>query len=679
MCKELKMNEESQKFFDALKEIRGILPLNECLLNLLVEMNGGMDTNVQKFLCMYFSLLDDGNARIELDADKFLQIWNKKWDGLILLQESLRENGESVYDVAVLKEYESGFAQIIKDGIQSFLDGNLKKIAKVVENARNTNDEDLVRIDKPLTLTLENGNFLYLTKHFIAKRDIEMTMGGLFSKENKNADNSKVELYTGSGTFSLNDKQREAVTRGANGESLIVTGGPGTGKTTVVLYILWNLLKHPEKMDYSIYLAAPSGKAADRMRESLMNQLEKIDAQEKKDYEPIYNKLENLESFTIHRLLKFSRSKGAFTFDKENKFPSNSIFVIDEASMIDIGLFASLLQAIPANAHIFILGDPYQLPSVDSGAVLGDIWQSANFTVHLKESHRSKAHPQIGKLAEEIKVVAESGDKSKIIPHEFSIHPALTGAMAPRDEVNFYDLETDTEDDGKYGKQTERIEKVLNEWLNRKTKIGKTEWSFYDLPELASQIVVDGDDSKQMELRNAIWDLSLSRRILSAERRGIQGVEQINRVACSLIRTHWKSKGHSMPGYSKYIPGQLLMITKNQEMFKLYNGDTGIVVFKDNTPYLMLKKDGFVFYQLSLLSSDAIETAFAITIHKSQGSEYDEVTVFLPKQVGHPLLNNQILYTGITRAKSVVEIIATPKTYAAACEPPTRRDTGIEL
>lgn len=679
MCKELKMNEESQKFFDALKEIRGILPLNEYLLNLLVEMNGGMDTNVQKFLCMYFSLLDDGNARIELDADMFLQTWKKKWDGLILLQESLCGSDESGYDVAGLKEYESGFAQIIKDGIQSFLDGNLKKIAKVVENARNTNDEDLVRIDKPLTLTLENGNFLYLTKHFIAKRDIEMTMGGLFSKENKNADNSKVELYTGSGTFSLNDKQREAVTRGANGESLIVTGGPGTGKTTVVLYILWNLLKHPEKMDYSIYLAAPSGKAADRMRESLMNQLEKIDAQEKKDYEPIYNKLENLESFTIHRLLKFSRSKGAFTFDKENKFPSNSIFVIDEASMIDIGLFASLLQAIPANAHIFILGDPYQLPSVDSGAVLGDIWQSANFTVHLKESHRSKAHPQIGKLAEEIKVVAESGDKSKIIPHDFSLHPALDGAIAPRDEVNFYDLETDTEDDGKYGKQTERIEKVLNEWLNRKTKIGKAELSFYDLPELACQIEVDADDSKQTDLRNAIWDLSLSRRILSAERRGVQGVEQINKAACILIRKHWRSKGHSLPGYSKYIPGQLLMITKNQEMFKLYNGDTGIVVFKDNTPYLMLKKDGFVFYQLSLLSSDAIETAFAITIHKSQGSEYDEVTMFLPKQVGHPLLNNQILYTGITRAKSVVEIIATKKTYAAACEPPTRRDTGIEL
>ena len=676
MCEELKMNEETQKFFDALKEIRGIVPLNEHLLNLLVEMNGGMDANAQKFLCMYFSLLDDGNARVELDSGKFYEKWMKKWNGLVLLQESLRECGEAGLNAADLNQYESDFSQIVNDGIQTFLNGGLKSIVTVIENAHDTKDADLVQIDKPLTLTKGDGNFLYLTKHFVAKRDIEMTMGGLFAKD---VAASEIELYSGSGSFSLNKKQLEAVKRGAKGESLIVTGGPGTGKTTVVLYILWNLLKHTEKMDYSIYLAAPSGKAADRMRESLMNQLERIDAQEKNKNEQIYNKLANLESFTIHRLLKFSRSKSAFTFDKENKFPSNSIFVIDEASMIDIGLFAALLQAIPADAHIFILGDPYQLPSVDSGAVLGDIWRLANCTVHLDESLRSKNHPEITKLAEEIKVVAETGDKSKIIPHKFELHPALTGTVAPRNEINFYELETATEDEKKYGKPTERVEKLVNEWLSRKSKIGEAEYSFYNLPELANQIVVDADDSKQTELRNVIWNLSLSRRILSAERRGVQGVEQINKTACALIRKQWKSMGKSLPEFSKYIPGQLLMVSKNQEMFKLYNGDTGIVVFKDNTPYLMLKKDGFVFYQLSLLASDALETAFAITIHKSQGSEYDEVTMFLPKQVGHPLLNNQILYTGITRAKSVVEVVATEKTYVAACEPPTKRDTGIQI
>ena len=118
------------------------------------------------------------------------------------------------------------------------------------------------------------------------------------------------------------------------------------------------------------------------------------------------------------------------------------------------------------------------------------------------------------KLAEEIKAVAESGDKSKIKSHEFSLHPALAGAIAPRNEINFYELASADGDDGKYGKPTERIEKVLNEWLSRKSKVGETEWSFYDLPELASQIVVDDADSNQAELRNVIWNLSLSRRIL---------------------------------------------------------------------------------------------------------------------------------------------------------------------
>ena len=234
MCKELKMNEETRKFFEALKGIRGTFPLNEHLLNLLIEMNGGMEANVQKFLCMYFSLLDDGNARVELDAAKFQKIWTKKWKGLILLQESLRESGETGADVVDLDQYESDFAKIIGDGILAFLKGGLGKIVTVIKNVRDIKDVDLVQITKPLVLTTDNGNFLYLTKHFIAKRDIEMTMGGLFSKEAEDFDDSKFELYSGSNSFSLNKEQLEAVTRGAKGESLIVTGGPGTGKTTVV-------------------------------------------------------------------------------------------------------------------------------------------------------------------------------------------------------------------------------------------------------------------------------------------------------------------------------------------------------------------------------------------------------------------------------------------------------------
>ena len=127
--------------------------------------------------------------------------------------------------------------------------------------------------------------------------------------------------------------------------------------------------------------------------------------------------------------------------------------------------------------------------------------------------------------------------------------------------------------------------------------------------------------------------------------------------------------------------GQLMILTKNQSYFDLYNGDSGVVVNCDTRPMLMIKRKGnFVFYPLSLLPSDSIETAFAITIHKSQGSGYPNIMMFLPTRKGHPLLNRQILYTGVTRTKKEsLTIIATPETFKAACETVIERDTGIEL
>ena len=124
-----------------------------------------------------------------------------------------------------------------------------------------------------------------------------------------------------------------------------------------------------------------------------------------------------------------------------------------------------------------------------------------------------------------------------------------------------------------------------------------------------------------------------------------------------------------------------MILTKNQSYFDLYNGDSGIVVNCKNNPMLMLMRKGdFVFYPLSMLPSDAIETAFAMTIHKSQGSGYPNIMMFLPTRKGHPLLNRQILYTGVTRTKKQsLTIVATPETFKAACETVIERDTGIEI
>jgi exodeoxyribonuclease V alpha subunit len=308
---------------------------------------------------------------------------------------------------------------------------------------------------------------------------------------------------------------------------------------------------------------------------------------------------------------------------------------------------------------------------------------------------------EIGKLATAIKACAD--DKKKSAPNKtFELHPVFLkkdddSAETPADEkkttdekksedaVYYYSLPQKSKD--KSGEKLDKaptkkeeqeyVSKFLENWIG----------DFKDLPKLVAGIDPEALENPSDELKklcNDIWNKTLEKRILAAERRGAIGVEQINETIGNLI----KGQKEKPKSNSRYFEGQLLILTQNQAMYRLYNGDTGIVLFKDSVPYIMLKKPNgktgaeqrdFVAYPLSLLPADAVESAFAITIHKSQGSEYDHVTMFLPKEEGHPLLNNQILYTGITRAKKTVTIIATDKTFKAACETVIERDTGIEI
>lgn len=702
-----------EEFYDGLKEMRGISAIDKHLLNLLFEIQPSMNLEVQKFLALCFSLLDDGNTRLPMDTALFEQMWFRKWQGLVQLNISASETEVDEVDFPAAEN----FSDIIAKGVTEL---SSLKYSEIIEGRSGNEPIENDDYSKPFILAAGKIPYLYFAKHFNAKCYIEKSASLLFKNGNVPATNailncikeiSNIRKPINGKPFLVNEQQATAILRGLN-ENLIITGGPGTGKTTVVLYILWKLLQsNPEMLDWSIYLAAPSGKAADRMRESLADGLAAINdsVRESEICSPIFKKLKNLESSTIHRLLKFSREKGDFHYNKDEQFSKNSIFVIDEASMIDIEMFAALLQAIPEGARLFILGDPYQLPSVDSGAVLGEILKAKNsdrnFTVKLEISNRFTDDSLIGRLAHEIKVVAESKEATHFKPHNFLLHPALSsdgdtmsyanyGSEKSKDLVSYYRLESESEIKTPKKLEEKRIEKIVNDWIG----------NFAQLSQLAEQIH-PSQPTGETALRDELWNLSLTQRMLSAERRGARGVDNLNKKVCSKLRALWKKSVQSADSQprnnrsqsditqtiqdSGYFPGQLLIITQNQEMYKLYNGDTGIVVFEGFTPYLMLKKappqdsnvtrDNYVFYPLSVLPEDAIESAFAITIHKSQGSEYKHVTMFLPKQKGHPLLTNQILYTGITRAKESVTIIATPETFKAACCTVTERETGIEL
>jgi len=724
MDKTIVSSESLKEFIEALIEMRGLNPLNKHLLHLLFEIKDDVSLQSQKFLALCLSLLDDGNTRIPMNVQAFTAMWTKKWKGLVMLRISTADEDIDESSFASADD----FSTIISDGIQDILSADFSEIMESRKTDTTSIEDEL---GYPLVLARRpSGTHLYFTKHFDAKCIIEEAAKRLFKNGHEPSDKQIDDctkniagickpLANGK-PFLIKKRQAEAILRGQT-ENLVITGGPGTGKTTVVLYILWNLLEsHAEMLDWNIYLAAPSGKAADRMRESLVDGLSRIRDEKKTGdlNERIFRKLNELESSTIHRLLRFSKNKGGFLFNREDQFPQNSVFVIDEASMIDIEMFAALLEAIPEGARLFILGDPFQLPSVDSGAVLGEILKvqtQKDFSVKLNESNRFDDRSNIGKLAGEIKAVAETKDKSLFVPHEFtrtgnasaSAEPAATIASEDstsksstssiptfKDQVFFCQLETGSIPLSRK-EEDKRIDALIDEWSR----------DFAKLPALAEQIHPQhtGTESydpehRETALRNEIWQLSLTKRILCAERRGPRGIENINKKVCSKIKNLWrnqkKRQGETIQwSDTGYFPGQFLIITKNQEMFKLYNGDTGIVVFDGNTPCLMLKKapsqgvqsgnepgrDDFVFYPLSVLPEDSITTAFAITIHKSQGSEYKHITMFLPTKIGHPLLTNQILYTGITRAKESVAIIANAETFKAAVTTVTERETGISL
>ena len=699
------MNESPAEFFDLLRGLRGINTINGHLQKFLQELQPDMSSNAQKFLLMLLSLQDDGNTRITLAPEAFNKKWMHKWNGLLpsngLDQEGHSESGNSenlpsADDFKTL--IESGIADIIKNRYDRIIDW-----------------------DGHEKLFVVSDQFIYATKYYKAKLAIESAAAIHFA-DGKNCSEDDVENSirkvasihkkdlrfvneeNPDGEFRVNAEQAQAILRGQK-ENLVITGGPGTGKTTVVLYILWNLLENnPQYLeDWEIKLAAPSGKAADRMRESIADGLSAVNDELKNS--DVFKKLDGLESYTIHRLLKYLPKTGKYYYNSENQFSEKAIFVIDEASMIDVSLFASLLQAIPEGARIFILGDPFQLPSVEAGAVLGEILSHKNtrrnFVVKLTKSNRFTDDSNIGQLAHAIQERAEA------IQNDDLLQNGIVKATSEKD-ISFEEIQAKVREAARKKNLAEPKDKIalislensdgnFQEPLTRKAEeelvqnfVCETLDAFSILPELAEQIIPDTEIlneeelSHQNKIRKDLWNLTLSLRILSAERRGPRGVENINKVACKKVRGHWINyRRRFSPDFvvprSQYFPGELLILTQNQSMYKLYNGDTGVVIFHDERPYLMLKKDEFIFYPISFLPAEALEPAFAITIHKSQGSEYKHVTMFLPKQKGHPLLTNQILYTGITRAKESVTIIATPETFKAACCTVTERETGIEL
>ncbi len=666
-------------FFNKLSDMNCITPVWQKVLDVLIELQPDISFEALALLCIYFSQLDDGNICIPLATDELTEKWLKKWEGLLLQEDRLSQKTEDT-------KY---FSDIISKGLTQISAAKLPNL--------------ITESDFSKPFIIDDG-WLFASKYYKAKINIEKRIK-LIMKNNSISPNEeekeKVREYfknlTDTESHSpmiLKDEQLNALLRGLK-ENLIITGGPGTGKTTVVCYLLWKLLLSGDYMDYSLYLAAPSGKAADRMKESISDtlsrlNLEKIPAGSDRNAAlAVFNKLNSAQSSTIHRLLSFNPSTNGFRYNAENQFEEKAIFVIDEASMIDITLFSSLLEAIPAGARVFILGDKDQLPSVQAGAVLGELLANKKDSVAaLKESSRFNDNSDVGRLKNAMQLDTAL-DKTLANFTDWESWKLQNNFSLP--EANEFPVTSFLTGEGQNSK-IDQIEEITQRWA---------ETFYLELSQLAKNIT---PDSAETEL-DALWKKANTARILSAERQGYKGVEPINNRISSFIQ----SKDISIAG-DQYFTGQLLMLTKNQNMFCLYNGDSGIVIEYNNLKYLMVKKElktdnsrtvitlakattnerslinqgirqqgSYIFYPLHLLPKESIETAYAITIHKSQGSGYKAILVLLPEQAGHPLLNRQIAYTAITRTEGSTYIVADYETLEAARSTVIQRDTRIEL
>ncbi len=582
--------------------------------------------DVIKLIAIYFSYLYDGSICMPLDS-RLKTGWQEKCKGeSLMLEDDSVDNNE--------------LDALSQDGSKAIDSIACLYASKLLA------DDSLFKAYK---------GFLYAKKYFNAKEGIKNSINRLFSfKENHTININVLDFWP-----SAKEKQIEVISKGI-GQNLIVTGGPGTGKTTSVFYLLLMLLK--KYPDYEIYLTAPSGKAASRIKESINEAIAKVSF---KGFDKELGALAKLKEYTIHRLLGFDFEKGSFIYNHKKQFNSHSIFIIDEASMIDACLFDSLLEAIPTGARVFILGDKYQLPSVECGAVLADLLDCPALDdkkVELVESNRFSSESEIGALARKVNQEEEIKDVLWESAADFSLDNR--NGNYP---VYYYDIKDNYDD----------FKKIIEKWAV----------SFWQSQENLCQGVKFDVDS----LDN-VFKIIDDARILTCLNKGRYGVSSIN----NLVKNY--SCSTNITNKNSYNVGMPVMITKNNSELDLYNGDTGIIVSLEglDTLFLLIEKNNekykndslfakdellklgkYMLYPLRMLDLSKMMLAYAITVHKAQGSGYKNIMVILPNKSGHPMLNKQILYTAITRTKGNSYILANESCLNEAIKRTIERYTRI--
>ncbi len=425
-----------------------------------------------------------------------------------------------------------------------------------------------------------------------------------------------------------NPLQRQAIQLAAQQPFSLITGGPGTGKTYTLVRIVKALQQ--AQPDLRVALAAPTGKAAQRMQSVLDNAFAEqgIDAG-------------NIQTAqTVHRLLGLGNGSKP-RYDRNNPLPYDLI-VLDEGSMLDLALGSLLFDAVAVGTRFIILGDADQLAAVDAGAVLADLQQSAAlaaYQVHLSESKRFAADQGIGQLAQ-------------AVLQQQVVQAMTLLAQADNAQISYYPLQDEPI------KKDKALQQLLFNQL----------WQGFAAYVTALQ---QGMDIQQLF---SVFD---QYRILAAMRLGVMGTARINQEMSLRLKQQLQTAGASAAGVGEWFNGRPVMMSRNDYGLQLSNGDIGICLqdaqgkWQVHFPHLGKP------IAVSRLPVHDISTAFALTIHKSQGSEFKHVAICMDASA-QELLNRELLYTAITRARQQVSIWASAISMETAIRQKMLRQTGLK-
>jgi exodeoxyribonuclease V alpha subunit len=426
------------------------------------------------------------------------------------------------------------------------------------------------------------------------------------------------------------DWQKVAVLMALSHQFCVISGGPGTGKTTIVLRLLQCL--YQQRADYRIALAAPTGKAAARLQHVISD----------KENEAIQAK-------TLHRLLGISPHNEQGRYNAERPLPFD-VIIVDEASMIDISLMAKLLQALSPTAQLVLLGDSQQLASVESGAVLANLCQkTVSFNTGFVDMVADLSAIDLSDYANNSQ--ATTLNSVVKLQHSYRFDEAsLIGRLA-------------------YAIQAGNAADVMKELA----EAGKQTW----LQEEDNARLIAGYQPYFKAIMQAESPLACIQsfdvyRVLCAIKQGPQSVASVNAVIeRHIAKLGWRSQ-------HDFYHGRPIMITQNDYRQQLFNGDTGLIL-KDETG--QLRACFLIDNELrwvDLIRLPAHETAFAMTVHKSQGSEFDHVCVVLPQE-DTAILNRELLYTAITRAKKQISLFCNEAILRKTVMTQHERETGLAV